>query len=42
MEGIHDTLGPWVGTYPIISLLVALGVGFVLGMLVFKKKKKQD
>lgn len=39
MDKIHDILGPWVGAYPIISLLAAAAVGFVLGMVVFKKKK---
>ena len=40
METIHDILSPWVGAYPIISVLVALVAGFGLGALVFRKKKK--
>lgn len=42
METIHDILSPLVATYPIISIAVAVAVGFVIGMLVFKKKKKED
>jgi len=40
MEQIHDILSPWVAAYPIISILAALAIGFVVGMAVFKKKKK--
>lgn len=40
METIHDTLSPLVAAYPIISILGALVIGFGLGVLVFRKKKK--
>jgi len=40
MDTIHDILSPWVAAYPIISLIAALALGFGLGALVFKKKKK--
>ncbi len=40
MEQIHDILSPWVAAYPIISVLGAILVGFCLGAMVFRKKKK--
>ncbi len=40
MDKIHDILSPWVAAYPIISILAALVIGFGLGVLVFRKKKK--
>lgn len=40
MEKIHDILSPWVAAYPIASILGALLIGFGLGTLIFRKKKK--
>ena len=40
MERIHDILSPWVAAYPIISVLGALLVGLGIGVLLFRKKKK--
>lgn len=40
MDKIHDILSPWVAAYPIIALIAALSLGFGLGALVFRKKKK--
>jgi hypothetical protein len=40
MDTIHDFLSPWVGSHPIIALLAALAIGFVAGLVVRGKKKK--
>jgi len=40
MGKLHDILSVWVAAYPVISVVGALAVGFVIGMLVFRKRKK--
>jgi len=41
MDQVHDNMAPWISAYPIISVLVAFALGFGLGALIFKKKKKE-
>ena len=40
MESVHDLVAPLVTAYPLISVFGSLVLGFALGVLVMRKKKK--
>lgn len=40
METIHNTLSPLVAAHPLLALASSLAIGFLIGMAIFKRKKK--
>jgi hypothetical protein len=40
VQRLSQSLSPWVGAHPVMTILITLTIGIALGKLIFNRKKK--